>query len=108
MVLLDESFHIALATASGILAMASALDNVNRRIRLIRMYDFVTAEPVAATIIEHLNILGLLLDDQLEAGRAALHEHVGASFGVVERRAIRAISARALGHSITSFEDLWN
>ncbi|WP_454792698.1 GntR family transcriptional regulator [Mycolicibacterium lutetiense] len=107
MVLLDESFHISLCTASGNAAMVAALDNVNRRIRLIRMYDFVTEERVAATITEHLQIVDLLLDDQLDAGRTALHEHVGASFEVVERRALRALSARALGQSITSLEALW-
>ncbi|MEV0673025.1 GntR family transcriptional regulator [Mycobacterium sp. NPDC050441] len=107
MVLLDESFHIALCTASGNAAMVSALDNVNRRIRLIRMYDFVTEERVAATITEHLQIVDLLLDDELDAGREALHEHVGASFDVVERRALRALSARALGQSMTSLEALW-
>lgn len=107
MVLLDESFHIELSKASGNMAMVATLDNLNRRIRLIRMYDFITAERVTATIDEHLEILDLLLDDQLEAGRKALHNHVGASFEVVERRAIRALSARSLGHSVTSFESLW-
>ena len=107
MVLLDEAFHVELSAASGNMAMVAALDNVNRRIRLIRMYDFVTPERVTATIAEHLEIVGLLLDDQLEAGRKALHEHVGVSFEVVERRAIRALSARSLGHSVTSFETLW-
>lgn len=107
MVLLDESFHIGLSEASGNKAMVATLDNINRRIRLIRMYDFVTEERVTATITEHLDIVDLLLDDQLEAGRKALHEHVGASFEVVERRAIRALSARALGHSVTSFDALW-
>lgn len=108
MVLLDESFHIALSKASGNMAMVAALDNVNRRIRLIRMYDFITEERVAATIAEHLEILALLLDDELEAGRTALHNHVGASFDVVERRAIKAISARALGRGVTDFEKLWS
>lgn len=107
MVLLDEGFHIALCTASGNAAMVAALDNVNRRIRLIRMYDFVTEERVTATITEHLQIVDLLLDDELDAGRIALHEHVGASFEVVERRALRALSARALGQSVTSLEALW-
>jgi DNA-binding GntR family transcriptional regulator len=107
MVLLDESFHLELSTASGNMAMVSALDNVNRRIRLIRMYDFITPERVTATIVEHLEILELLLNDELEAGRTALHNHVGASFDVVERRAIKAISARALGRGVSNFEKLW-
>jgi DNA-binding GntR family transcriptional regulator len=107
MVLLDEAFHLELSAASGNQAMVATLDNINRRIRLIRMYDFVTAERVTATIVEHLEIVDLLLHDELEAGRKALHEHVGASFEVVERRAIRALSARSLGHSVTSFDTLW-
>ncbi|OBG51583.1 GntR family transcriptional regulator [Mycolicibacterium fortuitum] len=107
MVLRDEAFHVELCAASGNKAMVAALDNVNRRIRLIRMYDFVTEERVIATIDEHLQIVDLLLDGQLDAGRTALHEHVGASFEVVERRALRALSARALGQSVTSIEALW-
>lgn len=107
MVLRDEAFHVELCAASGNKAMVAALDNVNRRIRLIRMYDFVTEERVIATIDEHLQIVDLLLDGQLDAGRTALHEHVGASFEVVERRALRALSARALGQSVTSLEALW-
>ncbi|WP_029108493.1 GntR family transcriptional regulator [Mycobacterium sp. URHD0025] len=107
MVLRDESFHLALCAASGNQAMVATLDNVNRRIRLIRMYDFVTEERVIATIDEHLQIVDLLLDGQFEAGRTALHEHVGASFEVVERRALRALSARALGQSVSSLEALW-
>lgn len=107
MVLRDESFHIELCAASGNRAMVATLDNINRRIRLIRMYDFVSEERVAATIAEHLEIVDLLLDDELAAGRAALHEHVGASFEVVERRALRALSARSLGQSVTSLEALW-
>lgn len=108
MVLLDESFHVELCAASGNRAMVLALENVNRRIRLIRMYDFVTTERVSATIAEHLHIVELLLDDQFEEGRRALHEHVGASFEVVERRAIRALTARSLGQPVTSFEALWS
>lgn len=104
MVLLDESFHIRLSSASGNQALVHALDNVNRRIRMIRMYDFVTSERVTATIVEHLGILDLLLDDQLQAGREALHEHVGASFDVVERRAIQAIIARSLGRPARTFD----
>ncbi|MGV0743011.1 GntR family transcriptional regulator [Mycolicibacterium sp. XJ870] len=107
MVLRDESFHIELSAASGNTAMVATLDNLNRRIRLIRMYDFVTEERVTATIDEHLEIVDLLLDDQLAEGRKALHEHVGASFEVVERRALRALSARSLGQSVTSLEALW-
>ncbi|KHO18153.1 GntR family transcriptional regulator [Mycolicibacterium setense] len=107
MVLRDEAFHVELCAASGNRAMVATLDNVNRRIRLIRMYDFVTEERVSATVDEHLEIVDLLLDDQLDAGRTALHEHVGASFEVVERRALRALSARALGRSVSSLEALW-
>lgn len=108
MVLLDEAFHLSLCSASGNAAMVGALDNVNRRIRLVRMHDFVTPERVVATIAEHLQIVDLLLDDELAAGRDALHEHVGASFEVVEKWAIRALSARALGQSVTSLEALWS
>jgi DNA-binding GntR family transcriptional regulator len=98
-VLLDEAYHTELATASGNLALVEALVRVNQRIRLVRMYDFLTPERIAITIDEHLRIVELLTAGELEAGRAALLEHINASFGAVET-AVHAVTARLLGRRV--------
>src|SRR4051794_19011222 len=51
-VLLDESFHISLATAAGNGVLVEQLGAVNQRIRVVRMLDFLTAERVDVTISE--------------------------------------------------------
>jgi len=101
-VLLDEDFHLILSTASGNEAIADALRSVNTRIRRIRMYDYLTADRVWATIVEHLEILDLVIGDELPAALTAMHKHVGASYDVVEERAVRAIAAHALGRPLPS------
>lgn len=101
-VLLDESYHTELASASGNLALVQALVRVNQQIRLVRMYDFLTPERVATTIDEHLHIVDLLIVGELVEGRAALSEHIGASFGAVES-AVHAVTARLLARPTREF-----
>ena len=95
-VLLDEDFHVGLAAASGNPALTEALRTVNGRIRLVRMYDYLTRDRVRATITEHLSILDHVLAGRLAEGLRTLHQHVGDSLDVVEGRAERALTARAL------------
>jgi DNA-binding GntR family transcriptional regulator len=101
-VLLDEDFHLTLSAAAGNLAITDALRSVNTRIRRVRMYDYLTEDRVWATIVEHLEILDLVIGDELPAALTAMHKHVGASYEVVEERAARAIAAHALGRPLPS------
>jgi DNA-binding GntR family transcriptional regulator len=96
-VLLDESFHEGLALAAGNRVAAELLHQVNQRIRLIRMQDFLTAERISATIDEHLAIVELVLDGDLVAAEAAFSAHLSASMTVVEQRALDALSRMARG-----------
>ncbi|SHJ79201.1 DNA-binding transcriptional regulator, GntR family [Nocardiopsis flavescens] len=95
-VLLDEDFHADLSRASGNRALTESLVSVNRRIRRVRMYDFLTRDRITATVTEHLAIVGHLLDGDPGAAHRALHAHVGASREVVLERARRALTRMAL------------
>lgn len=95
-VVLDEEFHTALSRASGNPALTEALVTVNRRIRRVRMYDFLTRDRVDSTITEHIEIMELVRDGRLDEGCRALHRHVGDSLSVVMERARRTLTQMAL------------
>ena len=65
-VLLDESFHVRLAESSGNRELADILRQVNERIRVVRMHDFLTTERISKTIAEHLGIVDAVLDGDLD------------------------------------------
>ena len=90
-VLVDESFHVSLALASGNRVLVELLQQVNERLRLVRMQDFLTEERIAATIAEHLVIVGSVLDGDLVAAEAAFTSHHSASMAVVEERCLEAL-----------------
>lgn len=100
-VLLDEEFHVTLLRASGNDALTEALETVNARIRHVRMYDFLTADRIATSSAEHLQIVELVLAKDLGEALTALHKHVGESLEVVERRAARAITQMALHRKVS-------
>lgn len=87
----DEQFHVTLLAAAGNRELAAALERVNRRIRPIRMHDYLTQDRVDATISEHLAIIGCVLSGRLGEARDALRRHVGESQSIVEARAARAM-----------------
>ena len=93
-VLQDERFHAALLASSGNPELVEALVGVNRRVRHVRMYDYLIEGRIETSIAEHIRIAELVLDRQLDTALTLLHEHIGASLEVVVERATRAISAR--------------
>jgi DNA-binding GntR family transcriptional regulator len=95
-VLLDESFHVRLAEASGNRSLAEVLAIVNERIRIVRMHDFLTAERVHRTIVQHLDIVEAILTDDLDAAHRRFTMHLGESIAVVEERATRALARMML------------
>ncbi|MGO1768495.1 MAG: GntR family transcriptional regulator [Microbacterium sp.] len=90
-VVADERFHLALLKAAGNSELAGALERVNRRIRPVRMHDYLTQDRVDATIDEHLEILDSVLRGRLREARDRLRTHVGLSQAVVMTRAARAM-----------------
>jgi DNA-binding GntR family transcriptional regulator len=97
-VLLDESFHVALLSASGNRELVEALQAVNARIRRVRMYDFLEVDRIGKSIAEHIAILESVLAGELERAHRLLHEHIGISLEVVMARATRAVTAMSLHH----------
>ncbi|MCU1501714.1 MAG: hypothetical protein JWM12_1068 [Ilumatobacteraceae bacterium] len=90
-VLLDESFHIALAASAGNEVAVELLQQVNERIRLVRMHDFLIQARIDVTITEHLNLVELVLAGDIVNAEAAFSQHLGDSMAVVEERVSGAI-----------------
>jgi DNA-binding GntR family transcriptional regulator len=89
---LDEQFHLALCRASGNFALAETLEGVNARIRQVRMYDFLSADRIAISITEHLDIIDAVLAREHEHAAALMRQHIGDSLEVVEERAAAAMA----------------
>ena len=98
-VLLDESFHVRLAAAAGNPALTSLLQQINEKIRLVRMQDFLLPERIERTIDEHLGIVQAVLDGKVGLAEDRFDEHVATSLAVVEERASAAIRRMLRGDS---------
>jgi DNA-binding GntR family transcriptional regulator len=99
-VLVDEDFHITLSRAAGNHVLTEMLESVNARIRAVRMYDFLTEDRIERTVEEHCRIVELVLAGKIELALETLHQHVGLSMEVAERRAATAISRMALNRGL--------
>ena len=91
-VLLDESFHLALAESSGNSVLVEFLRIVNERIRIVRMQDFLTADRITTTIAQHLEICDAVLRGDTEIAVARFDAHLLQSLDVVEQRTLQAIA----------------
>lgn len=91
-VLLDEDFHERLATAAGNESLVSQLHKVNERIRIVRMQDFLSAERVELTILQHLAVLDAFLGSDIDLAEERLIGHFAESLAVVEERAAHTIA----------------
>ena len=88
----DERFHLALARASGNDVAEALLADLNDRIRILRVHDFTTDDRIAATIAEHLEILGCVLAGDPDAAAAFMCAHVQRSAIVVRERVGEALA----------------
>ena len=93
--MLDESFHLTLAEAAGNPVLADYLRQVNERIRIVRMQDFLSARRVEETITEHLGIVEAVLGGDIDEAERRFGLHVSLSIAVVEQRVAKAISRMA-------------
>ncbi|MGZ4695681.1 MAG: GntR family transcriptional regulator [Acidimicrobiales bacterium] len=106
-VLLDEDFHVRLATASGNAALAEQLQVVNERIRIVRVHDFLSPERVERTVEQHIGIVEALIPGDVDETERRLDTHFGESLAVVEERAATALvrmmsASRTLSNQATS------
>ena len=90
--MLDESFHVTLAEAAGNPVLADQLRQVNDRIRIVRMQDFLTAGRIDETIAEHLGIVEAVLVGDVDDAERRFAVHIGQSIAVVEQRVSAAIA----------------
>jgi DNA-binding GntR family transcriptional regulator len=91
-VLLDEDFHVRLAEAAGNQELVVLLQGINERIRLVRIYDFLTAERIEATVHQHLGIVDAVIAGDVALADAHLNRHLSESLAVVEQRAGAALA----------------
>jgi DNA-binding GntR family transcriptional regulator len=94
-VLLDEAFHVTLADASGNPVLVELLRQVNERIRIVRMQDFLTEGRIETTIAEHLGVVEAVLAGDLNEAERRFAFHVSLSIAVVEERVAMAIARMA-------------
>ncbi len=92
----EERFHAELSRACGNPALTEALVAAQRRVRRVRMYDFLTRDRVESTVTAHIEILELLLAGRLDETYRALHVHLGDSPAAVTEHARRAMTQMAL------------
>lgn len=100
-VAVDESFHLTLAEAAGNGVLVDQLRQLNDRIRVVRMQDFMVEGRIRATVAEHLGILDALLAGEAGPAEQALADHIGLSISVVEDRVQRAITRMVQGSAET-------
>jgi DNA-binding GntR family transcriptional regulator len=91
-VLLDEEFHLRLAESAGNRELVTMLQGVNERIRLVRVYDFLTPERIELTVEQHLAIVEAVLAGHLDHAEMLLNRHLSESLAVVEERASAALA----------------
>ena len=91
-VLLDEDFHVRLAESAGNRELAVLLQAINERIRLVRIYDFLTPERIDLTIRQHLGIVDAVLAGTIDEAARRLQHHLTESLAVVEQRAATALA----------------
>ncbi|WP_297360524.1 GntR family transcriptional regulator [Acidiferrobacter sp.] len=76
MVQKEESFHMALARGGGNQALATYLNDINERIRVIRRLDFTAGFRIERTYEEHHRIACLLLEGDLTAAKMLMADHI--------------------------------
>jgi DNA-binding GntR family transcriptional regulator len=94
-VLLDESFHLTLAESAGNPMLVDVLRQINERIRIVRMQDFLVPDRVDRTISEHLALLDAVLAGDVVEAESQLVTHIDSSVAVVEERVTKAIARMA-------------
>jgi DNA-binding GntR family transcriptional regulator len=96
-VLLDEDFHVRMAASSGNRSLVELLTRVSERIRVIRIYDFLTPDRIRETIDEHLAIVEALIIRDLKLAERRLNRHLRISRQIVEQRSATALSRMVYG-----------
>jgi DNA-binding GntR family transcriptional regulator len=91
----DEHFHETLATAAGSSVLPSMLRQINARLHVLRIRDFIDPERVRLTFEQHAGILDALMAGDQRLANARLQAHILESRANVRQRFIDAQGGEA-------------
>ena len=80
----DEEFHLGFARAVGNSYITEALEDINERLRFVRLVVITTPHRVQTTAGEHLAVLAALVRKDAEAARRALRQNINHAHNKVE------------------------
>ena len=89
----DEEFHLGLARAVGNAHIVETLEDINERLRFVRLAVTTTSHRVQATAGEHLAVLEALCRKNGEAARRALRQNINEARNKVELALARALTS---------------
>lgn len=95
LVFADERFHEGLAAASGSVVFAGMLRNINHRLHVLRIRDFLDGERVQRTFDQHASILRAVRARDARLARALLRAHIWESHSFVRAAAMAAATVTA-------------
>lgn len=88
----DEEFHLGFARELGNSYIIEALEDINERLRFVRLVVITTPHRVQATAGEHLSVLEALVQKNAEAARKALRLNINAARNKVEIALAQALT----------------
>lgn len=88
----DENFHLALARAAGNPYIFEALQDINDRLRFVRLAVATTPHRVQATAGEHLMILDAVEKKDSEAARRYVRQNINQARNKVENAIAQALT----------------
>jgi DNA-binding GntR family transcriptional regulator len=88
----DEAFHLGFAQQLGNAYIIEALEDINERLRFVRLVVITTPHRVHATAGEHLAVLDAVVQKNPEAARKALRLNISAARNKVEIALAQALT----------------
>ncbi len=88
----DEAFHLGFAREIGNPYIIEALEDINERLRFVRLVVITTPHRVQATAGEHLAVLEAVVKKNPEAARKALRLNISAACNKVEVALAQALT----------------
>lgn len=96
---LDEDFHCQLLQAAGNSEMARIHLQLSEKIRIIRRLDFLKADRISATYIEHQQLLQLILAQDASQASAHVEAHIRHSRDAVKQISLEILSTAQYAES---------
>ncbi|MDP3072207.1 MAG: GntR family transcriptional regulator [Opitutaceae bacterium] len=94
----DEAFHLGFARELGNPYIIEALEDINERLRFVRLVVITTPHRVQATAGEHLAVLEAVVKKNPDAARKALRLNISAARNKVEIALAQALTKAHRNH----------